>query len=76
MTDGSVSPQGEQFFSSHGLSISQRSALDQPSAICRVRSINGTDYLFLVIPEERKETAAILVNELPQLIRSIRFPKK
>lgn len=76
MTDGSVSPQGEQFFSSHGLSISQRSALDQPSAICRVRSINGTDYLFLVIPEERKETAAILVNELPQLIRSIRFPQK
>ncbi|WP_080133207.1 glycine--tRNA ligase [Chlamydia suis] len=74
--NGSLSSQGEQFFASHGLSISHRSALDQSSTVCRVRSIKGIDYLFLVIPEERKETASILAHELPLLIQAIQFPKK
>ncbi|MBQ8498559.1 glycine--tRNA ligase [Chlamydia sp.] len=76
LEDGSPSSQGEQFFASHGLSISHRSALDRPCTVCCIRSINGADYLFLITPEERKETATILVNELPLLIRAMRFPKK
>ncbi|AFS28386.1 glycine--tRNA ligase [Chlamydia psittaci] len=72
---GDVTTQGEQFFATHHVDIRHYSELSQHS-LFDIREINGVQYLFLLHPEVRKDTAVILSNELPKLIQSMKFPKK
>lgn len=72
---GEVSPQGKQFFATQNVMISCQGDLQKYTQY-DIRSINGNDYLFLIHPEVRKETASILQEELPKLILSMKFPKK
>ncbi|WP_348663135.1 glycine--tRNA ligase [Chlamydia vaughanii] len=72
---GAITPQGEQFFASHNLTLNHYDDLSRHS-LFTVREINSVPYLFILYPEVRKETATILSKELPKLIQSMKFPKK
>ncbi|AAD19084.1 Glycine--tRNA ligase [Chlamydia pneumoniae] len=73
--DGDVSPQGQQFFASQGVDISHYQDLSRHASLA-IRTVNGSEYLFLLHPEIRLRTADILMQELPLLIQRMKFPKK
>lgn len=69
--DGKLTARGKSFFDSVGRAVSCREdVLDD------IRAVNGTEYLFIKIPESKEETAHILARELPELLRTMHFPKK
>ncbi|WP_192940628.1 glycine--tRNA ligase [Candidatus Chlamydia corallus] len=70
-----VSLQGRQFFASQGLNISHYEDLSRHASLA-IRTVNNSEYLFLLYPEVKLRTAEILIQELPLLIQKIKFPKK
>lgn len=74
-SSGKVSHQGQQFFASQGFKISCYEDLSQYSQLV-IRIINNAEYLFLLNPEVKLQTAEILMQEFPLIIQKIKFPKK
>lgn len=71
---GNLTPQGQQFFSSKGSDI--KCLDDLPSSQYAIKTHGAHSYLYITSAEKRLETADLLVQSLPKLIQSIKFPKK
>lgn len=75
--DGTLTPAGEGFFRSLGKQpMNQNDIRTNKDADVTIKSIKGVDYLFGAVKSEGRATAAILSEQLPQLIQNIDFPKK
>lgn len=76
-SDGSLKPAGEGFFRSLNIPPPKLEAIrqEQISGIS-IKQIKDVPYLFGVLHQEGRATAAILSEQLPQLILGIEFPKK
>ncbi len=75
---GQAKPAAEGFFKSIGIAAAP--ALQEiQSGACpqlQVKPIKGVDYLYATLVQPKKNTAAVLAEQLPRLIGSLDFPKK
>lgn len=75
--DGHLKPAGEGFFKSIGISAPTLESIRKGKVSgIEIRSIRGVDYLFGNLFQEGRATAAILAEQLPNLILGLDFPKK
>ena len=75
--EGQLKPAGEGFFRSLGIPAPQLEAIRQGQVEgLEIRSIKGVPYLFGLLRQEGRVTAAILHEQLPALILNLEFPKK
>lgn len=75
--DGTLTPAGEGFFRSLSKSpMTQNEIRATADGDVAIKSLKGVDYLFGSVKTEGRATAAILAEQLPQLIQNLDFPKK
>lgn len=76
-SDGQLKPAGEGFFRSLGIAAPELETIRQGKISgLEIRFIKGVPYLFGTLRQEGRATAAILQEQLPQLILNLDFPKK
>lgn len=75
--NGSLKPAGEGFFRSLGIPAPNLEAIRQNQIDgISIRQVKDVAYVFGIVRQEGRATAAILSEQLPLLILSIDFPKK
>jgi len=75
--EGQLKPAGEGFFRSLGISAPRLETIQQGGVSgLEIRSIKGIPYLFGILRQKGRATAAILQEQLPTLILNLEFPKK